>query len=188
MANGSLIPPRVFNFLAILPLVGLILAIIGGTDQAPGNTPSTMSNGVTLVRAGIVVFLVVFVFLAIITVITFFSIRSISKGEAPLLYAVALSIPFLLVRLIYALLVDFDTSSTTFNYITGSVIAQAFMATLEEFIVVLLYLTAGLLAPKIPRSNVQTDVPLAERNAPYSAGSEHGGRWSMRLGIGCFKG
>ena len=173
--------PRVFKLLAILPIVGLILAIVGGTDQVPGNTPSTMSTGVTLVRAGIIIFLVVFVLLAVITVVTFFSIRSIPKGEAPLLYAVALSIPFLLVRLIYALLVDFDSGSTTFNNITGNVIVQAFMATLEEFIVVLLYLTAGLLIPKIPRSNVQTGVPLAEQNTPYSPVSENNGMRSIRL-------
>ena len=181
MTNGSLIPPRILNLLAILPVVALILAIIGGTDQVPGNTPSSMSTGVTLVRAAIIIFLVVFIFLAIITVVTSFSIRSIGKGEAPLLYAVALSIPFLLVRLIYAMLVDFDTGSTTFSYINGNVIVQAFMAVLEEFVVVLLYLGAGLLVPKIPRSNVQAGVPLADRNTPYSPVSEQQGTWFIML-------
>jgi len=173
MANGSSVPPVVFNFLTLAPIVALVLAIVGGTDLA-STDPSKVASGHTLTRAAIILFLVVFVILVMVTIFTFFSLRSISPGEHRILYAVALSIPFLFVRLIYSLLANFDTSST-FSPSIGNVVVQAFMATVEEFIVVVLYLTAGILAPKIARAEVQPARHAAAGYEPYSPAAGPGG-------------
>jgi hypothetical protein len=89
-----------------------------------------------------------------ITAVLFRHFRGIIQGDETILIAVGASIPFLLVRLVYSLMVVF-AHNPDFNVLTGSVIIQAFMATLEEFIVVLLYVTAGLRAPKIRRSQIE---------------------------------
>ncbi|MCJ1250288.1 hypothetical protein MMC30_007514 [Trapelia coarctata] len=173
MANGPSVPPAVFNFLTLAPIAGLVLAIIGGTDLA-STDPSNVAPGHTLTRAAIIIFLVVFIILSMITIFTFFFLRSISPGEHRILYAVALSIPFLLVRLIYSLLANFD-SGTTFSLSAGNVVVQAFMATIEEFVVVALYLAAGILAPKIARADVQPGTRTAASYERYSPAAAPGG-------------
>lgn len=101
-------------------------------------------------------------------------LRMISQGEKPIIIAVAASIPFLLVRLVYSALVYFDTNTTAFNPVTGNVIIRSFMAAFEEFITVGLYTAAGLLAPTIPRGDFQGHKPL--NNAHYELDDQTTGR------------
>ena len=173
MANGSPIPPKIFNFLMLVPIAGLVIAIVGGTDLS-STDPTEVAHAQTLTRAAIIIFLVIFIVLAMVTIFTFFSFGSITPGEHRLLYAVAFSIPFLFVRLLYSLLANFDTSAT-FNLATGNVVVQAFMATIEEFVVVVLYLTAGVLAPKIARSDVQPARRSETGYERYSPAAGQGG-------------
>jgi len=170
LGNGPVIQPKFFYLLALLPVVALIIAVIGATDEIGANqSPSDVSHGQTLVRAAIIIFMVVFLILVCITAITFASVRHIFPGDHRLLYAAALSLPFLFVRLLYAILTDFDTSSNTFNLITGDVVVEACMATLEEFICVILYLGAGILAPKLQPSNA---VPATRVGNSYNAAGQ----------------
>jgi len=125
-----------------------------------------VSQGVTLVRAAVILFLVVFLILAGITCVTFAWTRRIFPGDNVLLYAAALSLPFLFVRLLYAVLADFVTSTTKFSLIYGDVVIEGCMATLEEFIVVIIFLTAGILTPKVQMSNV---APATNRRNGYGA-------------------
>ena len=160
MSPPSPIQPNIFRLLGLVPIVAVILAIIGGIDQS-SSKPSTVSSGVTLVRAGVILFLVIFIIFAAITLATFLKLRALSSGEERLLYALALSIPFILVRLIYSVIVDY-AGNPQFNLVTGDVVIQACMASLMEFIVVILYLSAGLVAPKIARSNMEPLVSQGE--------------------------
>ena len=160
MSPASPLSPNIFRLLGLVPLVGLILAIIGGIDEASSN-PSKMSTGLDLVRAGVIIFLVIFIILAIITLATFLRLRSVSAGDERILYALALSIPFILVRLIYSIIVDF-AGNPQFNLITGDVVIQGCMASLMEYIVVILYLIAGLVAPHIAKSNVPPSIGMLE--------------------------
>lgn len=154
MAGGPSIQPRIFNLLALAPIAGTVLAIVGGSEHASTTDPSQVAHAQTLTRAAIIVFLVVFILLVAVTIYTFFSLRSIMAGERRILYAVAFSIPFLFVRLLYSLIGNLN-DGTNFSLSTGNVVIQACMATLEEFIVVTLYLTAGVLAPSLKRSRGQ---------------------------------
>ncbi|MCJ1411668.1 hypothetical protein MMC19_005759 [Ptychographa xylographoides] len=148
--------PKILNFIGLLPIAALIMAIIGGIDES-SSKPSEVSTGTTLVKAAIIIFLVVFLILAVATIATFFMMRSIAKGEERILYALALSIPFILVRLIYSLLVDFS-GNAKFSLTYGDVVIQGCMAALMEFIVVIIYLGVGLITPKITRSDVRPAV------------------------------
>ena len=61
-----------------------------------------------------------------------------------MLYAVLLALPFISVRILYSMLAVFLTNQTTFALVNGSAIAQLCMATVEEMIVVVLYLGLGI--------------------------------------------
>ena len=87
---------------------------------------------------------------------TFANVRQTIKSDRILLYAAALSLPFLAVRDIYNILQSFQVNTSLFNSIIGSVVVYAFMAIFMEFIVVILYLGAGWRAPKIDRELVKT--------------------------------
>lgn len=176
MSNGPSVPPIIFNLLASVPIAGLVLEIIGVIDLSTSTDPSKVAHAETLLRAAIIIFFVVFVVLVAVTILTFFSFRSISPGERRILYAVTFSIPFLFVRILYSLLEHFNTG-TTFGLSTGNVVIQACMATIEECIVVALYLTAGVLAPIIARSDVQPARRLAAVHEQYSPVAAQGGKY-----------
>ena len=68
-------------------------------------------------------------------------------------------------RLLYALLSYFVTGSNTFSLQGGSVAAQATMSVAEEWIAVILYLTAGVVAPVIGREQVRVNQFSTETGA-----------------------
>jgi len=150
-------PPRMTRLITIPILVGLIMGIIGGTDAFSSN-PNSRKSGVTDTKVAIILFLVAFFVLAGISLLTLLKIGQVIDGEKRLLWAVIASLPFLLVRLIYSLIVDFDRSSTIFSLTSTrnvAVVVQAIMSVAMEFIVVALYLAAGFTVRTIPRSTVQ---------------------------------
>jgi hypothetical protein len=152
------VPPRLINFVHLPIVVGLALAIIGGLKLFDTN-PTSVNTGVTYTKIAIMLFLLSLIALAAITAFTFMRIRHVMEGEKRLVFACLAVIPFLLVRIIYSIIVDFDRSSTIFSFLstrTDAVVVQAVMSVVMEFIVVLIFLTAGFVTPAIPRSMVQS--------------------------------
>jgi hypothetical protein len=148
------IPPRFLNLIHLPVLVGLILGTVGGTKLYDSN-PSSVNTGVTYTKVAIMLFLVIFIALAAITAFVFMRIRHVMDGDKRLIFASLAVIPFLLVRIIYSIIVDFDRSSTIFSLLstrTAAVVVQAVMSVAMEFIVVLIFLTAGFVTPAIPRN------------------------------------
>lgn len=95
----------------------------------------------------------------------------IEAGEKRLVLAVAFSLPFLGVRLIYSALASFVHNSH-FNIISGSVTILLVMAILEEFVIVITFLATGLslqVAVKHERLPVVAD-RTARQDAPSSSG------------------
>ena len=95
-------------------------------------------------------------------------------GEKRIVYAVLAALPLIAVRLLYSLLADFANNST-FNILFGNATVQLCMAIIEEMIVVVFFLIAGLLAPSF-KSSPQGPDQLAlnakpqqqyYQNAPY---------------------
>ena len=164
MPDGRRLPQRTFDLLILPTMVALILAIVGGSNQASASGhPST--SGRTQTRVAVIIFVAMFFIQSIITIFTFANIRIVSRGDKQIYVAVALSIPFLLVRLIYSLLAAFDTSSSTFSLTVGNVIIEAFMSVLEEFVIVILYLAAGIIAPKLAKGDIHPELHLEARGA-----------------------
>ena len=151
------VPPRLINFVHLPIVVGLALAIIGGLKLF--DNPTSVNTGVTYTKIAIMLFLLSLIALAAITAFTFMRIRHVMDGEKRLVFACLAVIPFLLVRIIYSIIVDFDRSSTIFSFLstrTTAVVVQAVMSVAMEFIAVLIFLTAGFVTPAIPRSMVQS--------------------------------
>ncbi|KAL7915888.1 hypothetical protein GGI35DRAFT_485358 [Trichoderma velutinum] len=149
---------RPFNFVFSLfitkivqvpAVIALILCIVGATSA---NTPADITNQDT-VKAGVVVYLVVFVLLILLMMGAYIArCMTERRGESALLHVVALSLPLLLIRIINSLLLVFDThfQNSAAEASTSAVLTALFMARIEEMIVVLLYLYAGLTQKVVP--------------------------------------
>jgi hypothetical protein len=151
-------PPKFISLVHLPILVGLVLAISGGTKLFDTN-PASVNTGVTYTKAAIMLLLVSLIALSVISIFTFMQIQHIMAGEKRLVFASLAVIPFLVVRIIYSIVVDFDRSSTLFSLISdrnAAVVIQAIMSVAMEFAVVSIFLIAGFATPVIPRSMVQS--------------------------------
>lgn len=135
-----------FRLLQLLISVGLILCIVGGTS-------STNSDGVytpqTTTKVGIVLYLVGFIGLALIALVTAHKLANAPSDEKRLIAAVIIALPFILVRLIYAAISVF-LNNHHFNSVTGSIVILVVMAILEEMVVVTIYLAIGWKTDALP--------------------------------------
>jgi len=111
------VPPKLINLVYLPILAGLILAIIGGLKLFDTN-PASVNTGVTYTKIAIMLFLLSLIALAAITVFTFMRIRYVMDGEKSLVFACLAVTPFLLIRIIYSIIVDFDRSSTVFSFLS----------------------------------------------------------------------
>ncbi|KAL8695223.1 MAG: hypothetical protein Q9218_000261 [Villophora microphyllina] len=137
---------RTFKMVHFPLIVAVVLTAIGSSQIYDRNTGND-AGGRSLAQAGIIIFLVVFLALILVTAYTFGGYSKLPVGERRILYAVVLSIPFIAVRLIYSLLVYYDQNNSLFELRRGNIWVRSFMAVFEEWVTVLLYLSAGLLAP-----------------------------------------
>ncbi len=83
------------------------------------------------------------------------AISHAEPGEKRVLLAVAVSLPLLLVRLIYASTYDYR-NSPNFSSLNGSVTILLCMALLEEIATVLIYEGVGLTLRTVQKQNVAT--------------------------------
>jgi hypothetical protein len=126
-----------FRILQLLISLGLILSIAGGSSGSSSNSsPSTTS------KASIILFIVGFVGICCVWFISLPGLSHVPGQEKRISMFVLIALPFILVRLAYSALAVF-LHDHTFNIIDGSVTVHAFMAVIEEFIVVGLYLALG---------------------------------------------
>jgi heme/copper-type cytochrome/quinol oxidase subunit 4 len=162
----------VLRIIQIPALVALILCIVGATSAS---NPTQIESEET-VHIGIILFLVVFIMLVIMTVIAIICIKKVPDQERVLVKAVALALPFMFVHIVYSLLVAFSHNSD-FNLVYGSKTIFLCMSVIEEMVIVLFYIYAGLRARSTPLP--QDASPT--RTIGYRAGrSDFGGG---RLGL-----
>lgn len=123
-------------------MIALILCIVGGTDEADSSS-SEISTGKKYFKIGIVIFLVVYILLTSLVIVTMKDVGHAPRGEKRIYFAVLAAIPFIAVRLLWSILSVFSNNSD-FSINGGKPLIQLFMATVEEFIVVIMYTLAGL--------------------------------------------
>lgn len=144
-------------------MLALILSIVGGTRISSSDS-SKHSSGETFEKAGVIIFLICFIAIVAIAIITMAEFSNLPWGEKRILYAVLASLPLLAVRLLYSLLADFKNDST-FNTVDGNATVQLCMAIIEEFIVTLFFLVSGYVAPALQSMvNGAGGVPMNQFN------------------------
>jgi len=145
-ANGVSQRGRVIQILRIPTILALILCVVGGEDQTKANDPSKNSTGKTLTKVGIVIFVAIYVAIFVLTLITGKDVRNTPRRDRPMYFVVLVSLPLLACRLLFSILSSF-TTNPSFQLGGPQPLVQLFMATVEEFIIVVLYTLAGLVAP-----------------------------------------
>jgi hypothetical protein len=145
---------RVIQLLQLPCTIALILCIEGGLDAAStSSTPSDIKSGKTDVKWGIGIFVVLYVILAILTLYSMFEVKKTARGEKRILVAVVIALPLIGSRVLYSVLDTFHTNHI-FNLVNGNAIVQLFMATIEEAIVVIMYVIVGLTVHKYGEGGV----------------------------------
>jgi hypothetical protein len=132
--------------LHIPALIALILSIAGGTDEFSSNV-SDHSTGKSETRAGILIFLAVYICLFLLTVITFGDWAAMQGSQRRIFVCILLALPLMAVRLVYSLLSDFS-SNTQFSIVDGSPTIQLVMATVEELLIAVMYSILGVITPR----------------------------------------
>ena len=142
-------PDRIFLGAHLIIIAGLGLSIAGGIEAIPSNPAAEVSQGSTLRKAASILLLIGFLILAAATARALTMIKQSWTGDRMIIYAGAISLPFLLIRSLYYVVLTFDTKSAVFNAFKPNVFVQAFMQVLMEFIVFGLYLAVGLKSPTL---------------------------------------
>jgi hypothetical protein len=146
-----------FRIIQLLITLGLILSIAGGTSgKAAADGSITVP---TTSKVGIILYIVAYVALCLVCVLSMVNISYAESGEKRLAFVVILALPFILVRLAYSALAVF-LHNHDFNIVNGSVVFLVCMAVIEEVIVVIIYLISGFTMEKL---SPDRQGPLASR-------------------------
>jgi hypothetical protein len=125
-------------------IIALALCIIGGIDLADSSS-SKIKTGQRDTKIGVVIFLIVYLLLTALVIITMKNVGNAPRGEKRIYLAVLAALPLPAVRLLWSLLAAFRHDGD-FSVVGGRPLIQLFMAVLEEFGVVVLYTGVGLMA------------------------------------------
>ncbi|KXG48551.1 uncharacterized protein PGRI_024210 [Penicillium griseofulvum] len=133
------LPPIIFRLVGLFALVAVILSIVGVT----GNSDITHGLVNIKTKLGLIFYLVAWVGVCGLFLLVLKRSQSIEDGEHRILLAVGVSLPLILVRLIYSFIYTFGRNAK-FNMVSGNVTIQLVMSVIEEFVVVLVCLGIGL--------------------------------------------
>ncbi|KAI9743855.1 MAG: hypothetical protein M1818_002589 [Claussenomyces sp. TS43310] len=161
-----MLQPAHLKLIQLVVVVGLILNIVGGVHASNELTSTGVWHPQTASKAGSALLIAAYAALVIISFITSLSISSAESGEKRLLLAVGLSLPFLLVRVVYSAISTFGTFST-FNPLTGNTTVMLVMMLIMELICVLIYQVTGISLRKQPKY----DTPMGEAGSKGPAPS-----------------
>ena len=136
---------RFLQLLQLPAVVALIIGLVGGSDLTDRSI-SAQNTGQKLIKVALIIFLVIYICLFLLVAKSTTEIGRLPPGEKRVLLALIVALPLLGVRLLFSILVYFSTIST-FSLTTGNVLVRAFMANLEEILIVIGYTLAGILVP-----------------------------------------
>ncbi|KAI0878435.1 hypothetical protein GGS24DRAFT_487293 [Hypoxylon argillaceum] len=142
-ARSPVINPRILFYAQLLVLVGVILAIVGGTESSSTYADTGVYNVSPLAQAGVALTIAGFALLVIATAVAGLHVASAEPGEKRLVLAVALSLPFFFVRVLYTAIGTYNPHSA-FSTLTGSVNVFLGTAVIEELIIMFIVEAIGL--------------------------------------------
>ena len=108
---------------------------------------SDQKEGKTLLKAGVILFLIIYLCLVALAINSATELNRVPAGEKRILVVVLAALPLLAVRFLWVLLAYFGHFKD-FQVYGGSVIVRSFMSNLEEMLIVIAYTIVGLMIPK----------------------------------------
>jgi hypothetical protein len=135
---------RIIQIAQLPTMIALILAIVGGIDES-NDSASEIATGKKLTKVAIIIFLIIYILLVSLTIITMKDVGNAPRGEKRIYFAVIGAIPLLAVRLLWSILATFSNNAD-FSIFSGKPLIQLFMATVEEFVIVVFFTIAGITA------------------------------------------
>jgi hypothetical protein len=133
---------RVLQVATLPTMIALGLAIFGATDEASSKA-SDIPKGKNLMKAAIIMFIMIYLLVFVLVIITMKDFRNAPRGEQRIYLAALGALPFLAVRLLYSILSAFS-NNVQFSIFNGKPLIKLFMAIIEEFIIVCFYTWVGL--------------------------------------------
>ncbi|KAK3938954.1 hypothetical protein QBC46DRAFT_291396 [Diplogelasinospora grovesii] len=170
---------RHFRLVQVLITVGLILSIVGGTSSSGSDDGGSIQPS-TISQVAIILYIVAVAACTGILLLSFPSLSAVPDEERALAAAVALALPFIMVRLAYSALAVFLHNST-FSIVDGNVVVWVCMAVLEEFVVVAIYLLLGF---RLNRLDAQGEILGREWKGGRGGGRGRGNIPDIRGGGG----
>ncbi|KUJ17132.1 uncharacterized protein LY89DRAFT_669548 [Mollisia scopiformis] len=172
-AVGQPIPDIIYKGVGIGGLIALCLGVYGGTQQASNANATNFTQVNRDSKIAVVLFTIIFIITIIIFFVLVTRLSDVPPGEKRLLLAVALSLPFLAVRYLYALLADF-AQNKDFNSFFGNTTIYLIMAVVMKFIVILTCEPIGFTLHKLPKGELvnTSDIEMDNSHVPvYSEDS-----------------
>jgi hypothetical protein len=163
---------KIVQLLHIPALIALILSISGGTDQSSSNA-SNHASGKTETRAGIILFLLIYIVTWILWLVTVRDTTLMDQSQKRIFFVVLFALPLIAVRILYSLISDFG-NNPRFSFINGDTKVQLGMATIEEFIVVLMYTLLGVMTPRSTAGTESGHGTYATEDVEYGVQQNHG--------------
>ncbi|GJJ08727.1 hypothetical protein Clacol_002946 [Clathrus columnatus] len=161
---------RLLNLVRIILVVGLILAIIGGTDQTPGNSQSSQNDGHTLSKVSSILYLVGYLALFGVHVLLWSVREDLPAVYRKFLLHISIALPFLAVPVLYFILGSFKPNSK-FSPTTGDWRIYLVMDLIMEYIVVCIYIVSGI---TIPHREEEAIISTYNQGATYDQGTTYG--------------
>ncbi|KAJ6022372.1 uncharacterized protein N7446_012725 [Penicillium canescens] len=134
------LPHFVFYFFHALTITCLALTVAGITADM---SPQAMQNPDIKIKVGVILYIISWAVMCLFLAILAWHRGSLEKGEHRTLVAVAISTPFLLVRIHYSVFMWFS-HNPDFSLFNGNVTVQLVMSVLEEVVVVVVCLAIGM--------------------------------------------
>ncbi|KAJ9627909.1 hypothetical protein H2203_003128 [Taxawa tesnikishii (nom. ined.)] len=155
-AKTTTVTTRHVKLMETVLTVALVLGIVGGDLASDDYAKTGVYQTHVLSKASIGLMIAAFVGIVLFTLATSREVSSAEAGEKRILLAIAASLPFLLIRIIYSAVYTF-TNAKSFSAMSGSVAIMLCMAVIEELVVVWIYLGVGLTLKKATKSEEVSD-------------------------------
>lgn len=179
--HHTIINSRFLKLIELVITVALILGIVGGINASNDFTKTGKFTPGSLSKVGTGLFIACYIAIVLSTILISFSVGHASHGEKRIIFAVMLSLPFLLVRLVYSIMSTFSTDKD-FNLLSGSIVMLLAVAAVEELVIVIIYEAVGLTLQQVPRYEVAQGEPIVSpggrgyESAPMVPKSQRSGR------------
>ncbi|GME64905.1 hypothetical protein GTA08_BOTSDO06402 [Neofusicoccum parvum] len=148
--RATIVTPRHVRLVQLLNTVGLGLAIGGGVQAGNAVGDGGALVAPTITKVAVALFIASFACIVGVAVLVWPSVGYAEAGEKRLLVAVAVTAPFLLVRIVYTGVSVFHRT-TAFNPVTGNVWVLFGMAFVMELVIVIVFEGVGLTLKKVKK-------------------------------------